>query len=118
MRGEFSAKLRPSRLRSALVVSQVTVCLVLLVHHGGADTQQRVAAEHQSELRNNRRWSIPSSSIEHSPRPIFSLCNTWRSTLGRFNRSGRSAAFKGGTLRTVPVTPAGKNGIPAGAIRR
>jgi predicted permease len=31
MRGQFSAVLRPSRLRYALVVSQITICLVLLV---------------------------------------------------------------------------------------
>jgi macrolide transport system ATP-binding/permease protein len=34
MRGEFSPKLRPSRLRYALVVSQITVCLLLLVVTG------------------------------------------------------------------------------------
>jgi predicted permease len=106
IRGEFSANFRSSRLRSGLVVSQVTICLVLLIMTGvlmrcsaslkdtkvGFDTKGMVYP-----VFFDRTQAPPSQrltqDLEQQPW-VESMALALRPPLG-------------GSVRTIPITPAG-----------
>jgi hypothetical protein len=110
MRGEFRAKLRPSRLRSALVVSQVTICLVLLVMTG---VLMRSSASLQDTKVGFDTTGIvyPLFINRTSDSPNLRLVRyleeqPWVESVAVAARPPLT-----GSLRTIPITPTGKNQV-------
>jgi predicted permease len=112
IRGEFSANIRSSQLRSGLVVSQVTICLVLLIMTGVLmrcsaslkDTKVGFATNGMVYPVFFDRTQAPPSQqlmqhLEQQPW-VDSMALAVRPPLG-------------GSVRTIPMTPAGRNQVEA-----
>jgi predicted permease len=100
-RGDFSADVRPARLRNALVVSQVTVCVLLLtcsgvLLHTGLKLQAsdvRLAVDGVLDVHSNE--AVIDSKLADRLRQepwVDSVAVAWRAPLY-------------GTWRTIPVSP-------------
>jgi predicted permease len=98
-RGDFSADFHPSRLRNALVVSQVTVCVLLLICSGvllraSRKLQQsdvRLVADGVLEIEAYGPYAKIADRLEREPW-VESVSSAWRMPLM-------------GPLRTIPVAP-------------
>jgi predicted permease len=106
-RGDFSADFHPARLRNALVVSQVTVCVLLLICSGVLlrasrrlqESDVRLIAEGVLEIEFYANLAKIADRLEREPR-VESVASAWRTPLM-------------GSLRTIPVAP-GKDFVRAG----
>jgi predicted permease len=99
-RGDFSADFHPARLRNALVVSQVTVCVLLLICSGVLlrasrrlqESDVRLVAEGVLEIEGyGNPYAKIADRLEREPW-VESAGSAWRTPLM-------------GPLRTIPVAP-------------
>lgn len=106
-RGDFSADFHPARTRNALVVSQVTVCVLLLICSGILlrasrrlqESDVRLVAEGVLEIEFYANLAKIADRLEREPW-VESAGSAWRTPLM-------------GPLRTIPVAP-GANFVRAG----
>jgi predicted permease len=98
-RGDFSADFHPARLRNALVVSQVTVCVLLLICSGVLlrasrrlqESDVRLIAEGVLEIEFYANLAKIADRLDREPW-VESAGSAWRTPLM-------------GPLRTIPVAP-------------
>jgi predicted permease len=112
MRGEISANFRTSRLRSGLVVSQVAICLVLLIMTGVLMRSSASLKDTEVGFATNGMVYPVFFDRTHAPRSQqlmqYLEQQPWVDSMALALRPPL-----GGSVRTIPMTPAGRNHVEA-----